>query len=436
MKKLDDLIDRKKAGALIVLLIIAAAVMIFTACEDTLMRQSYKAISGAAEWTESDQLLPDSGAADDNFGRSAAISGDYAIVGSPLNDDMGNSKGAAFLYKWNSKKSLWEYKTTLYGDYGTSYLWEYFGCSVDIDGEYLVVGAQGYSIDGSNPFRGAVYIYKINTDSTCTLQEKVIGEENNDELGYSVAIHGDYAIAGAPGYNSDEGRAYIYERNGTDWDYGDAGKGIELKKSDGPSFGFNPDFGKSVDIDGLYATVGAPGHDQIGKVYVYNNIDGTWGTSGFQEDDSIVSPNGQSGDQFGTTVSQWQELLAVGSLGNGGFAHVFNRSGGFYSLSQSLEDPKKTNLDSYGGDVAVYGDWILVGSAKADSNGTDSGALTLFFYFDSEWMLFDKFTSLKAGAYETFGNALGIDGDTLVVGAQCDTGELAETGSAFIYQFE
>src|SRR6056297_327859 len=196
MKKMKNKIDGKTAGLVSVIFTAAAAVMLFTACEDTLMRQSYKAISGAAEWTEGNQLLPESGAADDNFGRFVAVSGDYAIVGSPLNDDMGTSKGAAFLYKWNSKKDLWEYKTTLYGDYATSYLWEYYGCSVDIDGKYIIIGAQGYSIDEVNFFRGAVYIYNINTDSTCTLQEKVIGEENNDELGYSVAINGGYAIAG------------------------------------------------------------------------------------------------------------------------------------------------------------------------------------------------------------------------------------------------
>ena len=110
------------AGRPILFLLLSLfTVSLFTACEETMLHQSYKTISGAASWKERDPLLPDSGGtADDNFGRSVAISGQYAVVGVPLDDTHGSSKGAVYLFKWNSSSSKWDRKTIIYGDYDLS----------------------------------------------------------------------------------------------------------------------------------------------------------------------------------------------------------------------------------------------------------------------------------------------------------------------------
>ena len=44
------------------------------------------------------KLLPDDGAAEDEFGRSVAISGTTAIVGAYLDDDNGENSGSAYLF--------------------------------------------------------------------------------------------------------------------------------------------------------------------------------------------------------------------------------------------------------------------------------------------------------------------------------------------------
>ena len=48
------------------------------------------------------KLLPNDGAAKDNFGRSVAISGATAIVGAPLHDDNGTDSGSAYLFDASS----------------------------------------------------------------------------------------------------------------------------------------------------------------------------------------------------------------------------------------------------------------------------------------------------------------------------------------------
>lgn len=43
-------------------------------------------------------MVPIDGAANDKFGRSVSIAADYAIIGAPEDDDMGNSSGTAYIY--------------------------------------------------------------------------------------------------------------------------------------------------------------------------------------------------------------------------------------------------------------------------------------------------------------------------------------------------
>ncbi len=53
------------------------------------------ACAGAAEV----KLTASDGAADDYFGYSVSISGDYAIVGAYYDDDSGSNSGSAYIFK-------------------------------------------------------------------------------------------------------------------------------------------------------------------------------------------------------------------------------------------------------------------------------------------------------------------------------------------------
>jgi hypothetical protein len=154
------------------------------------------------------------------FGQSVAPAGDvngdgYAdlIVGSHFH---GATKGRAYVYGGGAGGPT---ATPIFTATGEGTL-NWFGRSVatagDVNGDGyadLVVGANGYNSD-----QGRAYVYGGGAvGPSATPIFTVTGEAVGDELGYSVGTAGDvngdgYAdlIVGAPEYNSGQGRAYVY----------------------------------------------------------------------------------------------------------------------------------------------------------------------------------------------------------------------------------
>ena len=82
-----------------------------------------------------------------------------------------------------------------------------FGYSVDIEGDRVIVGA-----DGENGSAGAAFVFDAQSGQ---LIYKLLASdpEKDDRLGFSVALAGDLAFAGAIGddvVGQDTGSAYIY----------------------------------------------------------------------------------------------------------------------------------------------------------------------------------------------------------------------------------
>ena len=49
-------------------------------------------------WKEEANIIPSDGASYDNFGRDLDISRDTAIMGSPLDDNMGSESGSVYVF--------------------------------------------------------------------------------------------------------------------------------------------------------------------------------------------------------------------------------------------------------------------------------------------------------------------------------------------------
>jgi hypothetical protein len=61
---------------------------------NNLIKQVIKSgIISKNDWLEQDKLLASDGAADDEFGYSVSIDGDYAIIGARYDDDNGGNSG-------------------------------------------------------------------------------------------------------------------------------------------------------------------------------------------------------------------------------------------------------------------------------------------------------------------------------------------------------
>ena len=98
--------------------------------------------------------------------------------------------------------------------YGTSAN-DQFGYSVSVDGNYAIVGAFSED-DAGGTYSGKAYIFDATTGSLLhTLHNpNADGTSANDSFGYSVAISGNRVVVGAHGEDdaggTDSGKAYIY----------------------------------------------------------------------------------------------------------------------------------------------------------------------------------------------------------------------------------
>ncbi|MDP6297771.1 MAG: FG-GAP repeat protein, partial [Candidatus Marinimicrobia bacterium] len=112
-------------------------------------------------WTQQQRLVhPDpglttGGGSSDYFGNSVSISGNYIIVGTPNDNEDANQAGAAYIFtrsntSWSSPEQI------VASDAAAS---DQFGNSVAIDGDYAIVGAYGDDDAGSNS--GSAYVYEI-----------------------------------------------------------------------------------------------------------------------------------------------------------------------------------------------------------------------------------------------------------------------------------
>jgi hypothetical protein len=202
---------------------------------------------------------------DAHFGNSVSICGDYAIVGEPMGIYDFQRTGAVYIF--HRVDESWS-QTKLYAADGIAN--DYFGNSVSIDGNYAIVGAHGED-PGEVNGAGSAYIFCYDGDSWDE-QAKIAASDTGetDQFGYTVSISGDYAIVGAnyedPGGLGNAGSAYVFHRDGTSWT-----QHTKLVASDGEA---NDQFGWAININGGWAMVGAPyenpgGVSSSGSAYIY-----------------------------------------------------------------------------------------------------------------------------------------------------------------------
>ena len=105
----------------------------------------------ASGWTQVAKLTASDGAADDRFGWSVSIDGDTVAIGAYYDDDKGSGSGSAYVFTRVTAGDLtsgWTQVAKLTADDGAANDW--FGFSVSIDGNTMVIGAHGDDARGSN----------------------------------------------------------------------------------------------------------------------------------------------------------------------------------------------------------------------------------------------------------------------------------------------
>lgn len=196
------------------------------------------------------------------FGRTVAISGSYAAVGIPDYDTLGSGQiGAVLIYK--KTNSIWAPKQLILApDTATS---DYFGYSMDMQGDYLVIGSPYKSVLATIN-SGKAYVYKLNTGtSNFDLDAQLThpsGLLASSYFGYSVSVTsrspvtGGVTVAvGSPGYTvggTIKGTVSFFRRVA-------ANNYTPLNTINGIQT--NEAFGSAVDIDSNLVIIGAPDYD-------------------------------------------------------------------------------------------------------------------------------------------------------------------------------
>lgn len=289
---------------------------------------AYVFVRSGSTWVQQANLIASDGAAADFFGASVAISGDYALIGSRADD---NSKGSAYVFVRSG--STWIQQAKLIANDGM--INDNFGMSVSISGDYALIGSSGDDI-GNNTDQGSAYVF-VRSGSSWNQQAKLTASDGatNDFFGSSVSVSGDYVLVGAP-YNDasgliDAGSAYVFLRSGSSWSQ-------QAKLADNESSG-KSNLGRNVFITGTYAVVGQPGQGtNTGLAFVFVRSGVNWVLQAV-----LAASDGEPGNSFGFSVSISGDYVLVGAPGAAvggstrqGAAYVFVRAGSSWTQLRKI----------------------------------------------------------------------------------------------------
>ncbi len=402
---------------------------------------------GACNWqnvlTSSQTVSPPNTNNATYYGYSVDIDGDYMIVGAPYAGftaaniaSTASSGGAAYIFHWNG--SSWDQQAVIQPDKSSYNIdGSDLGMGVAINGDTVVIGANGYSSDA-----GAAFVYR-RSGSTWNFEAMLRPSDLPVDASFgnnAVDISGDVIIVGARYYDSlvdpaatDSGAAYIFRRSGSTW--------TQQAKLLPPTPYLVGYFGWSVGVSGDYAVVGSEQDDakanNAGAVDIYHYSAGAWTLDQRLTGASLTSTS----DNFGTSVSIDGTRLAVGAYedeasgrpGSSGVVYIFER-GGSWTETALLYASDGASGDRLGGRVELSGTRLVTGALNAGA--TDNGAAYTFTYNGSVWSQEQKFTDPNPSDYGFFGSGVGLSGSHLAIGAYVGDGPTDENDVGTAYTWE
>jgi len=204
-------------------------------------------------------------------------------------------------------------------------------------------------------------------------------------------------------------------------------------------------FGFSVAISGDTAVAGAYGDDtpagtDAGSAYVFVRSEGTW-----TEQQKLTASDAAAEDLFGGSVAISGDTVVAGAYVDDtpagedtGSAYVFVRSGGTWTEQQQLTASDAAADDGFGLSVAVSGDTVVAGAYLDETPaGEYAGSAYVFVRSGGAWTEQQKLTASDAAAEDEFGYSVAVSGDTVVAGAPFDSTPAGEfAGSAYVFALE
>lgn len=380
-------------------------------------------------WLRDEILTASDADSSDHFGHSVSLDCNTVIVGAVFDEEAGEGAGSAYVYI--REESGWvEQDKFLASDAAENSL---FGSSVSVSGDYAIIGAPWYKIQGIGEKTGAAYIFEranLLWTEKITLSHAEI--RAGDQFGDVVTIFGAYAAVGAPMDDDDEqnsGSVFVYARNGSTWQEQDTLRASNANQND--------QFGSSLDMYGDRLIVGAPNHNPRGAVYIFSRNGSTW-----EEQAILSSPDGEAAHKFGISVSIWEDYAVVGAshhMGPGnccGSAYVYHYENGKWEYQATLQagsDPLFN--DGFGQSVSIYANLIAIGANKQPNGLVNYGTAYIFARLDDQWHIEAELFPADTEVMSQFGSSISLDRNRVIVGAPEDVeAGPAESGAAYVFE--
>ncbi len=385
----------------------------------------------------------------DQLGYDVAISENHLFVTS-IDEDLDANElndvdyaGAVFVYDKTTHNFLQKLVAP------NRHYEDWYGYSVDVSGDYLVVGAPYYDYDQFHgnylDYAGAAYIYKWNTTQWILDTMLVMPvRQGSAFFGFDVSIDGDllvisahsdhYDAAGA-NYITYEGAVYFYKRIANNWTFQQ--KLVPSDRSAHTSGGIN--FGGNIDLTGNRLIVGAELdytnligtiHGQTcGSAYIFDYDGVSWNTG-----IKLISPYWPNATNYGINVAvsgdfavvtddvEKNDTSGVFIHWGVGQAYAYKFSLGNWNLVTKLMAPQVHENDYFGTACAMQGDTIYIGakSYDYDSQGayaTDAGAIFSFKYNGTDFIPLEQLSQNDYASNHRIGDAIAVSGMDIITGS-------------------
>jgi hypothetical protein len=413
----------------------------------------------------------------DEFGRSVSVSGNYAVIGTPYDDqdEKGNSvlrAGSAYIFKLDDDGKWKQLQKISAPDRmpGTE-----FGTSVGISGNYLVVGSprDNLGVNGmyDSYLAGSAYVYQLR-NGTWYFMQKIIAnptarvQQGQAFYGSAVAIDGNTIVVGSPSHALDPtdriessissaGALFVYTLTNQGW--------LQTQKLVAKDRQLGGDLGNSVSICGDNIIAGAWQQDldasygnrmdNAGAAYIFERKGVTW-----TQTQKLVADDRTPHDEFGFSVGISGDYAVVGARNvtlkrgdedNGlytGNAYVFKRKpGGGWGQQMKIDPEDRTQGDYLGTAVGISGDYLIVSAWGQDTDSLgnympDAGAIYVFYLNKKgDWIQSDKISPFYKHQLGHFGMAAAISDCTIIGTAwndetdENDQNAISGTGAGFVF---
>jgi hypothetical protein len=309
------------------------------------------------------------------------------------------------------------------------------GYTIAISGEYAVLGTP---FDLSADTSGVVKVF----DSATGALRHVLHAPNpatDGNFGYAVAISGARLVVGAIGSEVNglnTGTVYVYDLAGV-------APSIPVLKLDNPQGTDLGHFGVAVAISGSRMVIGANANDvgekrEAGNVYVYD-LDSV---SPAVPVAVVNNPEPQEDDGFGASIAIDGTRIVVGTPndqtvdGTAGSVYVYDLADAAPTVPvMKVQNPNGSVNDQFGASVGISGSRIVVGAPLANLVNPAAGGVFVY-DLDSPTRTVPVATvpNPTAATFDTFGRSVAIVGTHVVVGDPTDDDTGAkDSGCAYLY---